>query len=207
MSSFQVVVARYNEDIDWLTPIIDNCIIYNKGDPLFCKNEKKLDNVGRESHTYLHHIIENYDTLADIVIFTQANIADHIGTNDINYLFNMYKTTQEHNKSYPIVNYTWNGNDTGCWSPKWNLYSIHGYKNLRYKNDEEISFQDWFLKNIMNVYPNPIYIYCSAIFSVKKELILKHPKSYYEKLIKECDYWNSPIEAHFFERSWYYIFN
>ena len=31
---YKCIVARYNEDISWLEPIFDNCIIYNKGEPL-----------------------------------------------------------------------------------------------------------------------------------------------------------------------------
>ncbi|CAF1528386.1 unnamed protein product [Adineta ricciae] len=35
----------------------------------------ELPNIGREGATYLHHIIENYDTVADHTIFTQAAMA------------------------------------------------------------------------------------------------------------------------------------
>ena len=56
-----------NVDLEWLNPIIDNCIIYNKGNKLGLSNEIILDNVGREAETYLHYIIDNYDNLPDIV--------------------------------------------------------------------------------------------------------------------------------------------
>ena len=105
-SSYLIVVARYNEDIAWLTPVMDHCVIYNKGSPLDLTNEIPLQNVGRESHTYLHHIIENYDTLTDIVIFTQARISDHRGSNSSRYLLNMCKEAIQRGKSIPlIVNY------------------------------------------------------------------------------------------------------
>merc|ERR1719440_887988 len=32
----------------------------------------KLPNLGRESHTYLHHIVENYDQLPEWTVFSQA---------------------------------------------------------------------------------------------------------------------------------------
>ncbi|CAF1535717.1 unnamed protein product [Adineta ricciae] len=35
----------------------------------------ELPNIGREGATYLHHIIENYDTVADHTLFTQAAMA------------------------------------------------------------------------------------------------------------------------------------
>ena len=37
--SYKIVVARYNENIDWLDPVMNNCIIYNKGNKLNLKNE------------------------------------------------------------------------------------------------------------------------------------------------------------------------
>lgn len=46
-STYKIVVARYNENIEWLQSEMDNCIIYNKGDPLHIQNEILLDNVGR----------------------------------------------------------------------------------------------------------------------------------------------------------------
>ena len=73
--TIELVVARYNEDISWLNKIKNKNIkitIYNKGGNLNVKNIK-LPNVGRESHTYLTHIINNYKSLADTTIFTQAD--------------------------------------------------------------------------------------------------------------------------------------
>ena len=72
------VVSRYKENVDW-TNGIDDCIIYNKGPDTF---ESKhpiivLPNVGREGHTYLHHIITNYDNLDDYTCFLQGYPFDH----------------------------------------------------------------------------------------------------------------------------------
>ena len=68
--SYQIVVARYNEDIEWIAD--NNKIIYNKGILLNINNEYLLENIGRESETYLHYIIDNYDNLPDVVVFTQV---------------------------------------------------------------------------------------------------------------------------------------
>ena len=71
-----IVVARYNEDIKWLDEFNNfNVHLYNKGDDNL-ENSTKLPNIGREAHTYLTHIVENYDNLDDVIIFTQGN-PDH----------------------------------------------------------------------------------------------------------------------------------
>ncbi len=75
----ELVIARYNEDVSWTT-VIDNpdivCTIYNKGQPIHLRNIQ-LPNIGRESHTYLHHIIQNYNNLADITVFCQGDSVFH----------------------------------------------------------------------------------------------------------------------------------
>ena len=73
----EIVVARYNEDLKWINQNVLTkypVICYNKG-----PNENfeinaphkviNLPNVGRCDHTYLYHIINNYDNLADITFF------------------------------------------------------------------------------------------------------------------------------------------
>ena len=89
------------------------------------------------------------------------------------------------------------------------LDNCHYYKNDKcyYKNDIFITFFDWFKTNININYPNPIRIYANAIFAVKKEIIINKPIEYYKKLLLEVNYTKNPIEGHFMERSWYYIFN
>ena len=70
----ELVIARYNEDISWLSKVKNMKItIYNKGEDNINKKSIKLPNIGRESHTYLTHIIDNYDNLADITIFSQGD--------------------------------------------------------------------------------------------------------------------------------------
>ena len=87
--SKQIIIARYRENLHWTT-FIQNVpyIVYDKGDKLA---EHYIPNIptfpvqrfegvrhaksptGRESHSYLYHIIMNYDKLADMNIFLQGN--------------------------------------------------------------------------------------------------------------------------------------
>ena len=81
----EIVIARYNEDLSWLKKIPKNIkiIIYNKGldDIVKIPGVKydiiKLPNIGRESHTYLYHIINNYDNLANKTILCQGDSIFH----------------------------------------------------------------------------------------------------------------------------------
>jgi hypothetical protein len=215
------IVARYNENIDWLNFAMDKSVIYNKGDKLNIPNEILVPNVGRESETYLRYIIENYDNLPDICVFLQGRISDHIRyargmkynphlNRCLNYVTFLESQSMSLGASYPSITVNANTKNS-IWSGQfnkkpWRGYDWYLYNN--YKNEEHIIFYDWFVKNIQKEWPKKKFkVYRNAIFSVTKKKILKNPKKYYENLIKQVNWHIEPVEGHFFERSWYYIFN
>jgi hypothetical protein len=202
--SYKIIVSRFNENINWLHTQFENCIIFNKGGSL--ENAIVQINVGREAYTYLKYIIDNYNHLPDVIVFTQARISDHTGSDDINYLMKMKNEAIELGKSVPNVIYNHNDNKPWYWKPEFNFNPEFNSCSTNYQNGIKISFKDWFVKNINPEYPNPIKIYCNALFAVKKELVISRPIEYYENLLKTVEYHNNPVEAHFLERSWFYIF-
>ena len=204
--SYKIIVARYNENIEWLNSEMKNCIIYNKGNKLNIDNEVALENVGRESETYLHYIITNYDNLPDVIVFTQARISDHKGNDDIHYLIQMKNTALRTSKSHNFLLHNETNSHDSCWDKEWNFQKGEYYLANNYKNHNRITFIEWFKRNVNVTYPNPIKIYCNAIFAVRKEKILNKPIGYYKKLILEVNHHVNSTEGHFFERSWYYIF-
>ena len=71
------VIARYNETPNWTRFLPGNVIIYNKGKiPIDIATDfdtrdnirvEILENVGREGHTYLHHIVTNFNNSASLI--------------------------------------------------------------------------------------------------------------------------------------------
>jgi hypothetical protein len=214
--SFQskYIIARYEESLDWL-----NCfpkqqiIIYNKGNTPISKEyiTYTLPNVGRESHTYLHYILENYDNLPDVCIFMQGKIKDHIHWN--------IKDEEMYVKKMEIETYIYGISQNYIRVPnideerfKWARYdfNLHFETILRdqfqVKEPVKEVFWKWFEKNIGIMYPNKeIRIYGGAIFGVRKDILLTRSKEYYKNLYDQLSKDNSPIEGHFMERSWKYI--
>jgi len=205
--SYKIIVARYNEPIEWLNSEIKHCLIYNKGEKLNIENEILLDNLGRESETYLNYIITNYDNLPDVVVFTQAKISDHRTEGDaINYLLKLKDDALINGKSEPHIIHCQTNNNM-CWDKEWNLNNGLYFLQNNYLNNTPIIFEDWFKTYININYPQPFCIYSNGIFAVKKELILNNSVEYYKKLILQVNHHINSTEGHFFERSWYYIFN
>ena len=73
--TLDIVVSRYGEDMSWKEGLTLPCrlIVYNKdGTGL-----NPLPNVGREAHTYLHHMAVFHGRYPDWTIFTQGDPLRH----------------------------------------------------------------------------------------------------------------------------------
>ena len=77
-SEVNLVVSRFLEPINWVMAYNDIAVVYNKGNAIFGFNRIiNIENVGREGHTYLYHIKQNYKELANTTIFIQADPFAH----------------------------------------------------------------------------------------------------------------------------------
>lgn len=156
----------------------------------------------------MHYIITNYDNLPDICIFSQAKISDHLVYGEYGSIKTLIKLKEDALINERSLHITIE-NDP-AWKPDWNLLFPKGNIHLNpaiYKHNKLVKFIDWFNIHIKPNCKNITRFYQCGIFSVSKNLILLHPKEYYENLLNELNWINNPIEGAFLERSWYHIFN
>ena len=182
-----IVVARYNESIDWINGTLNNrtkCIIYNKGPKLdnhICPIIY-LPNVGREGHTYLYHIINNYDNLSEYTMFLQGYPFDHTPCLESILASDEWKKPF-HTISAKKYNLTINKEQ--------NLYTmLELYKSLFNRTKTEFSL--WFG--------------AGAQFCVSRSTIRTRPKEFYEQISAVLAQNIDPIEGHAIERFWPMIF-
>ena len=187
----QYVVAKYKENIDW-TKNLDNVIIYDK-------NNSTLPNVGRESHTYIHHIITNWENLADITVFLQGHPHDH--TNKMNLDNFLKKCIEEAKVSNCSQNFTINKQWADSGSSYENLLKLN-----RIVDNYDLNLNDFFYKYIGKEYNNDIKWYIGAQFAVTKETIHKISKEKWQELLISLEYSINPITGHYMERMWYELF-
>jgi hypothetical protein len=76
--SVLIVIAKFNEDMDWVKQLRYNYKIYDKS--------KDIPNVGREAETYLRYIIENYNNLPNYVVFLQGRPFDHLKEENVDFI-------------------------------------------------------------------------------------------------------------------------
>tara|TARA_B100002019_G_C21250449_1_gene590837 strand:- start:69 stop:2060 length:1992 start_codon:yes stop_codon:yes gene_type:complete len=215
--SKEIVVARYSEQLNWILKVDSDIkiIVYNKGkndlEPNILSriNElRHLPNVGREGHTYLNHIVENYDKLADITFFTQG--VPHLAGQSLNNFLNIDEfkekrsvmKLQPNDKSVNHIFYHDNNNPPDhcklAFTKRWvqtqkSKHTLHdywnGFINYAFPLKEQCNFS------------------YNATFSVTKSYIQNYNLEYYNKIKKSLEHHVAPEEGHFLERAWGTIFN
>jgi hypothetical protein len=191
----QVVVARYREDLSWLRNIAAGieAIVYDKG-PAPLPRAVPLENVGREAHTYLHHICERYDDLADVTVFCQGKPFDHA--------FHFHQTLRdlaENPNAAPA--FRWLGHIVDTDSSDGRLFRAWS------KNDRGVGLDLAGFHRAMwgTEGPDEYAFFLGGQFLVRRALILARPRAFYEHARRvSLDF---PDAAHCFERCWDRVFD
>ena len=193
MNQIRINIAHYREDLSWVQSLVDEGYkiqIYEKNTDLkYYRDYVKpndiqvfLCNTGKETHTYLTHIVHNYDDLQDYEVFLQGRVDDHIDgiiSECIKELIG-----KDH-----LSWCTPSKSKIGCYSEEVyqkakQLYPEHNHINRFYPSygeNDYLVFKD--------IYPTlehpkePYFFNSFALFGVKKEIIQFYPKSFYEKLL------------------------
>lgn len=212
--NIELVVSRYKENIDWIdNPPFNKYRVkcYNKGDNLpNCPEQKckitPLPNIGRCDHTFLYHIINNYDNLANLTVFLPASCLDYHKiktTYKLMYLVDKTQTTVLLGKPYNNVR-----EELGRLFINKHVATNEVNKNA---NPEEQllpcpirPFGRWYDAMFNDVVAKVVCYF--GVFAIAKEHILQHPKSHYEKLIKFVDNHSNPEAGHYMERAWAAVF-
>jgi hypothetical protein len=211
----EIVVARYNEDLNWTNEYPFNQFkytIYNKGpNDNFTKPEiyrvVPLPNIGRCDHTYLYHVVTNYNCLAPITIFFPGSIQishkREIAVKLINHILSLNKAVflgfttsniKDEFKTFYLDN--WAASDP----------------NNRINNEDSKlqparlrPYGKWYKHFFKNTV---VKNYCfMGIFSINKLDIIKHDISRYIQLLNSVSGHSNPEVGHYIERSWAAIFH
>lgn len=78
-TALEVVLARYDEPVGWAAPFGPVLTVLNAGTIMLADLprgavELRRPNVGRESAAFLSHIVRNYDSLAELTVFSHAGV-------------------------------------------------------------------------------------------------------------------------------------
>lgn len=216
-----IVIAVYNENIDWISMIdirLYDVFIYNKGSNEIVTNQTchiiSLPNVGRESHTYLYHIIAHYDNLPERILFFQGRPHDHVSKDFVKQINEFDSDSSFHHFSKHCL--------TIKYDPEKGKLKEYGYLQQQGTQDTYTYWINYHDVNcpLMDVYQKIYGLLCDvqffeiqfipgANFSTCRQMITSYPKSFYIKCIDvllESQNVVNPTEGHAFERLWKYMF-
>jgi hypothetical protein len=214
-SGIEIVIAQYNEKIDFVEKppfLAHNIIVYNKGPSTptcpDCVKIETLSNVGKCDHTYLYHIIHNYDNLADVTVFLSGSCMMH-GLKQKKTL----KTIEyvEKTRNSVFIGKGYNNVYKDLYGFKLNQYLTANRENQLLNNDTSLKpckirpFGKWYNSLFGNL--KTTLVDFTSIFAVSRNHIHQHSKSYYENLISFIDNDISPECGHYIERSWVAVFD
>jgi len=196
----ELVVARYKENPDkWLSinqPDL-KVTIYNKGD----QDDRfvSLPNVGREAGTWLHHIISNYDNLADLTIFAQGDCVPHYNqliefAKMVYPPFNPYYMLSE-----VVYKLDWETHEFDTPATRHEMQA-RGIEPATVTQNNKTMWENVFKDSM----PVPLEAPCGGQFAVTKENIQRLPLSFYVKLNSLI--MSRPMGAWEMEPLWNYIF-
>ena len=195
------VVARYNEDIDWVPSLVarfpgSKCTVYNKGrrdiETTSSYEVTPLDNVGRESHTYLSHIISVFhDAQDEVTVFLQGHPFDHCQGFTLPDL--VESSVLKISGGSPFENI-----GTRVIRIENGIPTYH----MSIKEELTETYQELTGKDL----PRSFQFSAGGMFVTSRSIISKRPIEFYQKAIKMVDSESNPIRGFCFERIWSLIF-
>lgn len=194
-TTFELVVAHYQENLNWLrkVPAPIRKTVYTKAESALTSFHKTLPNVGREAHTYLHHIVSQYGSLADYTIFCQGKPFDHA--------FDFHtKLRSLAAGELPEKAFVWLGHIIDTDTPDGQLF--RGWS----KNEmgEGLDLGGFHMRLFGLAGPEAYPFVLGAQFVVTRDLVHTRPLAFYQKALDVSI--SFPESAHCYERMWDRVF-
>lgn len=212
----QLVVARYAEDLSWLARLpYPDILVYDKndrgdtthGNPPPWAKVVRLPNVGRCDHTYLHHIVRNWDRLADVTVFLPGSCLTSSSKRDkLSWVLD--RVARAPDSAFP----------TNSWPWQWPIYNrLRSFKLDSYKATDGANaainpesrllpsvhrpFRAFYEAHFPELPPEDRVVY-QGVFAVSRKHIRQHPRTRYQRLLATVDGHSNPEAGHFMERAW-----
>lgn len=212
------VLSRYNHDISWLSDYTDDFILFDRSqNPLRGNNILQVANIGSDIYDKLTFIIDNYNSLPNVAVYTKANLFKYITKREFDLIKDNQTFTPILTDSHAEVVC-----DAGMPEPgkpfsyyKDGIYCELNWpaylKNNKAKDQPTPVTMDWYLNHplvkLLGIGDKLDYLPFApgSNYILPKENILKHPKEFYETLRSYIDWDVYPGECMIIERGLYTI--
>lgn len=196
------IISRYNHDLDWLRDYTEDAVIYDRSDNYtgywFGGTNiitKTVPNLGSDIYDKFSFIIENYNNLPEVAVYTKANLFKYITKQEFDNI--------KDNKVFtPLLTQNHQTREGVCYYKDRMYYEINNYWYL-------IAHPARYAKEIKEFFHMEDRAYnCFAPGSnyiLTRENIHKTPLETYYKLRSYLDWTVYPGDAQLLERNLYYL--
>lgn len=233
-----LVISRHDEDVDWVHEVLAtlaarNCVVtvfvYDKGAstldarallegaPGVAVRQTRLPNVGRESHTYLAHVLQTRSDHTGptdptgVTVFMQGRMSDHVPSPHASVASFVDCMVREAAESL-----LGESSNHACHTQYGAFNAVPGLKVAMYPGvgDSGMDLGGWFSAFVRpwcwsSVDSGPTW-WQHGVFAIRTCRTLKNRgrvgDAYYQSLQAQVDWHVNPEAGHFFERAWYFVF-
>lgn len=208
------IISRYNHDISYLPKYTSDYILYDRSEkPL--PGSIVVPNIGSDIYDKFSFIIDNYDSLPPVALYTKANIFKFISEEE----FDLVKDnttftpllTKNHKEVFCDIGMPEPGTPFAYYKDKM-YYELNypAYLKEHKTKDPSWSYLDAFynfpLVKLLGLDTLKYIPFApGSNYILPKENILQHPKSLYEELRSYVEWDRYPGEAMILERGLYHL--
>ncbi len=194
------VLTHYSGDWTWVKKFTDDFLIYNRTEEEI-PNSIKRENLGDADYDKLTYIIDNYDNLPEVFLWSKSNLLDKFITPEE---FDKVKDnkeftpllTQNHKVYEPICRY-----EDGTYTEINNSWYLNTVPAKYFSSYGEFA-------RAFNL-PNPNYLKFApgGSYILTRERVHRYAVDFYKELASILPYCQRPGEAHFLERTYYTLWS
>jgi hypothetical protein len=192
------IISRYSQDII-PHPFEDDTIVYDRS-PYPLEDSIKVPNIGSDIYDKLTFIIDNYNNLPDVAIYTKHNLFKYITPEEFEVVkYNKTFTplfTMKHKTYMPTCYYS-----EGMYYEKNDKWYLGSHPTKTHETADEL-MELLGIKDMEYIPFAP-----GSNYILPKANILKHPKDLYIKLRSYLDWSIYPGEAQIMERGLYTLWS
>lgn len=195
------IVSRYNHDISWLKDYTEDITLYDRSEEK-APNSISMENIGSDLYDKFTYIIDNYDNLPDVAVYTKANLFKYISPEEFALVKDNKTFTPLLTKNHKVYS---DENGLVCFYDKNGMFNE--VNNYWYLNPHPAKFAPLIIDmfKMSNRFYNTFAP--GSNYILPKENILKHPKETYEKLRSWIDWDVYPGDCQLLERNLYYLWS
>lgn len=191
------IISRYNHDVSYLPEYTDDYIIFDRSEvPLDDPNVVVVPNIGSDIYDKFKYIVDNYDNLPDVAVYTKANIFKYITKEEFDKMKDNTTftpiLTQNHKVYEPVCRY-----NNGIYEEINNLWYL-GAHPVKFSPSKLMAELGIWHHEYLKFAPGSNYI-------LPKENILKKSKEFYQRMLGYLDWSVYPGECQIMERGLYNI--